>query len=92
MPWVASAAVAKIGASVLTHSKEAEQSGAGAAELCNDCVGFCCPDKGHWVLVSMVDPVGDGGLELRDVVEGSTTDALSCDLGEQALDKVEPGR
>src|SRR6478609_5066310 len=49
------------------------------------------PLEGLWVLVSMLDPLVNRGLEFDDVVEGSSSDALASDFGEEPLDEVEPG-
>ena len=59
--------------------------------LCQDGFGAGSPFEGLWVLVSMLDPVVNRGLEFGDVVEGSSADALARDFGEEPLNEVEPG-
>ena len=81
--------------SVLTHSFASRfcdgERFFGSAVLCEDGFGAGGPPEGLWVLVSMLDPVVNRGLELGDVVEGSSPDALASDFGEEPLDEVEPG-
>jgi hypothetical protein len=36
----------------------------------------------------MLDPLVNRGLEFDDVVEGSSSDALACDFGEEPLDET----
>ena len=50
------------------------------------------PDEERGVGVVLVEVVIDGHLQVDDGVEHATTYALSGDLGEEALDQVEPGR
>src|SRR5712664_3797237 len=82
-------------ASVLTHSFASRfcdgQRFFGSAVLCEDGFGAGGPLEGLWVLVSMLDPLVNRGLEFGDVVEGSSPDALASDFGEEPLDEVEPG-
>ena len=49
------------------------------------------PHEGCWVGVVAVQIVVDGFLELGHARECATTDALLRDLGEEALDEIEPG-
>src|SRR5438552_12238360 len=81
--------------SVLTHSFASRfcdgERFFGSAVLCEDRFGAGSPLEGLWVLVSMLDPVVNRGLEFGDVVEGPSPDALASNLGEEPLDEVEPG-
>src|SRR5450432_357505 len=81
--------------SVLTHSFASRfcdgERFFGAAVLYKDGFGAGGPLEGLWVLVSMLDPLVNRGLEFGDVVEGSSPDALASDFGEEPLDEVEPG-
>src|SRR5438477_3542494 len=81
--------------SVLTHSFASRfcdgERFFGSAVLCEDRFGAGSPLEGLWVLVSMLDPVVNRGLEFGDVVEGPSSDALASNLGEEPLDEVEPG-
>ncbi|MEY9643262.1 hypothetical protein ABIF66_011555 [Bradyrhizobium japonicum] len=61
-------------ASVLTHSFASGfcdgERFFGSAVLCEDGFGAGGPLEGLWVLVSMLDPLVNRGLEFGDVVEG----------------------
>ena len=59
--------------------------------LKNDAGGLC-PHEGFWGGIVLVEIVMDGGLQLRDALEDAAPDALAGDLGEEALDEVQPGR
>ncbi|WP_236843339.1 hypothetical protein [Bradyrhizobium icense] len=78
------------GASVLTHSFASRfcdgERFFGSAVLCEDGFGAGGPPEGLWVLVSMLDPLVNRGLEFSDVVEGSSSDALASDFGDEPLD------
>jgi len=91
LPWSSLAPTA----SFLTHSFASRfcdgERFFGSAVLCEDGFGAGGPPEGLWVLVSMLDPVVNRGLEFGDVVEGSSPDALASDFGEEPLDEVEPG-
>ena len=50
------------------------------------------PDERLGAGVVLFEVVHDRGLQLGDGVEGAATDAFFGDLGEEALDQVEPGR
>src|SRR6185437_13532147 len=63
-----------------------------AAVLVDDGAGLGGPDEGLWVLVAVLDPVDNGGLELIDAVEGAAANALAGDLSEEPLDEIDPGR
>ena len=79
-------------ASVLTHSFASRfcdgERFFGSAVLCEDGFGAGGPLEGLWVLVSMLDPLVNRGLEFDDVVEGSSSDALASDFGEEPLDET----
>lgn len=79
-------------ASVLTHSLASRfcdgECFFGSAVLCEDGFGAGGPPEGLWVLVSMLDPLANRGLEFGDVVEGSPPDALASDFSEEPLDEV----
>ena len=81
--------------SVPTHSFASRldqgESFFGSAVFGEDRLGTGGPFEGFRILISVLDPGFDGGLELFDIVEGPTPDALSGDFGEQPLDEVEPG-
>src|ERR1017187_2423977 len=66
------------------------QSFSGAKVLGDDGIGLCGPDEGLGMIVSMIDPVDDGSLQLGHVFEGASPDSLSGDFCEQPLDHVEP--
>src|SRR5437763_11806702 len=76
-------------ASVLTHSFASRfcdgERFFGSAVLCEDRFGAGSPLEGLWVLVSMLDPVVNRGLEFGDVVEGPSPDALASILGVETL-------
>ena len=59
--------------------------------LKND-IGGLCPDEGFGRGIVFGEIVIDGGLQLGDALEDAAPDALACDLGEEALDEVQPGR
>ena len=61
-------------------------------DLFDDGAGGCRPDKGLGLSVVLVEVVIDVHLQLDDGTEHAATDAFSGDLGEKALDQVEPGR
>src|SRR5271157_4977449 len=59
--------------------------------LKND-IGGLCPNEGFWRGIVFGEIVIDGGLQLGDALEDAAPDALACDLGEEALNEVQPGR
>ena len=63
----------------------------GAAFFVEDDVGGFGPDEGLGVGVVRTEVVLDGGLQVGDAGEGAAPDALPRDLGEEALDQIEPG-
>ncbi len=61
-------------------------------DLFDDGAGGCRPDEGLGVGVVVFEIIVDRALEVDDGVEHAAPDALSSDLGEEALDQIEPGR
>ena len=59
--------------------------------LFDDGAGGCRPDKRLGVGVVVFEIIVDRSLEVDNGVEHAATDAFSGDLGEEALDHVEPG-
>src|SRR5581483_10213498 len=60
-------------------------------EAVEDFVGGLVPDVGAGVVVPAGDPGADGGDELSDRAVGAALDPFGGELGEPALDEVEPG-
>ena len=60
-------------------------------DLAQDRSGGGCPDEGVRIGVVRAQVLADRANELGDAAEGATADALAGDLGEPALDEVEPG-
>ena len=56
-----------------------------------DFTGGLGPDEGLGIGIVVVEVIHDGGLELGDAREGAASNAVAGDLGEEALDHVEPG-
>jgi hypothetical protein len=50
-----------------------------------------CPDEGLGVCVVVFEVVHDGSVQLGNAFEDAAADEFSGDLGEEALDHVEPG-
>ncbi len=65
---------------------------AGAAGFGGNGGGEFGPDEGFRRLVVFGEIGLDGGLQGGDAGERAAADAFSCDLGEEALDQIEPGR
>ena len=57
-----------------------------------DAVGVGGPDEGLGIVVGLVDEAVDGGLEVDDGAEHAASEPAPGQLGEEALDAVEPGR
>ena len=51
-----------------------------------------CSDEGFRVGIVVLQVFHNGALELDDALKGAAADAISGDLGEEALDHVKPGR
>ena len=56
-----------------------------------DRFGVGGPFEGLRILISVLNPVENRGLEFFDIVEGSPSNPLSSDFGEEPLDEVNPG-
>ena len=56
----------------------------------DDFVGIGGPDEGLWVIVGFPQEAVDGGLEFDDRAEDAAFEAASGQLGEEALDGIEP--
>ena len=63
-----------------------------AADFFDDGVGVGGPGEGFWVVVGFGEEAVDGGLEVGDAFEDAALQPLPGQLGEEALDGVEPGR
>lgn len=63
-----------------------------AAFAGDDVIGSLAPDKGLRLCIVQQKVVVDGALEIVDAGVTATSDALRGDLGEEALDQVQPGR
>ena len=74
---------------VSTDFIEGVQSAAFAGE---DVLSGFCPDEGLRLCVVLHQVVIDRVLEVADAGVTAAADAAACDLGEEALDQVEPGR
>ena len=62
-----------------------------AREFFENGPGGCGPDEGNRVLIVLGEIIVIGLLHPGDAFEGAAMDAFSGDLGEEALDHVEPG-
>ena len=62
------------------------------ADLGEDVGGSGGPDEGLGVPVVLGEVAMDGDLQVGNALEDSAADALAGDLGEEALDEIEPGR
>ena len=60
--------------------------------LCEDVLGRCGPDEGLGAFVMFGEVFVDRDLQVREAFEDAAPDALAGDLGEEALDHVQPGR
>ena len=58
----------------------------------DDFIGIGGPDEGFWVFVVLIQEAVDGGLKVDDGAEDTALQAALGELGEEALDGVEPGR
>ena len=57
----------------------------------DDAVWLGGPDEGFGVVVGLVDEAVDGGLEIGDGAEHAALQPAAGELGEKALDGVQPG-
>ena len=56
-----------------------------------DRLGGCGPDEGLWVPVVGGDVAGDRCFKVIDRAEDAPLQALPSELGEEALDGIQPG-
>lgn len=61
-----------------------------ASDSSDDFVGIGGPSEGLWLLIVLDEEAIDGGLEVDDRVEDAALEAPFRQLGEEALDGVEP--
>jgi hypothetical protein len=59
-------------------------------DFTEDFGGGLCPNVGLRAAVVVIEIVHDGLLQFVDALEDAAADALSGDLGKEALDHVEP--
>jgi hypothetical protein len=57
----------------------------------NDFVGISGPHEGFGVIVGLSEKAVDGGLQIDDRSEDAAFEVASGQLGEEALDGIEPG-
>jgi len=57
----------------------------------DDGVGVGAPDEGLWALVVFDEEAVDGDLQVDDGPEHAVPEASPGELGEEALDGVQPG-
>jgi len=55
-----------------------------------DFVGISGPGEGLWVIIGLPQKAVDGGLEFNDRAEHAALEPAPGQLGEEALDGVEP--
>lgn len=75
--------LSRSGVNVVSLPREASNTG-------EDLIGCLGPDVGLGLLVSCVEELLDGILELSDAAVTSSSDLLVCELGEESLDLVDP--
>src|ERR1700693_1517578 len=63
-----------------------------ATSLFDDGIGVGCPDEGLGIVVGFSEVAVNGGLEIDDTAEDATLEPLPGQFGEEALDRIEPGR
>ena len=56
----------------------------------DDLVRIGAPDEGSGLLVMLLDEAVDGSLKVDDGVEDAVLQAATGQLGEEALDRVQP--
>jgi hypothetical protein len=56
----------------------------------DDFVWILGPGKGFWVCVGVVEEAVDGLFEFPQGLKYAALETLLCELGEEALDSVEP--
>ena len=57
----------------------------------DDAVGVGGPDEGFGIIVGLVDEVVDGCLKIGDGAEDAALEPAPGELGEEALDGIQPG-
>ena len=62
-----------------------------AADLLDDGIGVSGPEEGFGIVVGLPQEAVDGGLEIGDSLEHAALESTSGQLGEEALDRIEPG-
>ena len=63
----------------------------GAGFFVEDDLGGLGPHEWLWFGIELIEVVVDRFLEFGDAGEDAASDALGRDLGEEALDEIEPG-
>jgi hypothetical protein len=61
------------------------------SDLFEDFARRLCPDEGFRVGIVVLWEFHDGALEISDALKRAAADTVSGDLGEEALEHVEPG-
>jgi hypothetical protein len=56
----------------------------------DDAIRVGSPDEGLWVAVALSDETLDGRLDLDQRSEHAASEPAFCELGEEALDGIEP--
>ena len=62
-----------------------------AADLFDDGIGVGGPDEGFGIGIGFSQEAVDSGLEVGDACEDAAFEPPPGQLGEEALDRVEPG-
>ena len=57
----------------------------------DDFVGVSCPCEGLRFFIVLGQEAVDCGLQVDDRMKDAAPEAAPCQLGEEALDRVEPG-
>ncbi|MET3694997.1 hypothetical protein ABID43_004562 [Methylobacterium goesingense] len=56
----------------------------------DDAIRVGGPDEGLWIAVALGDEAFDGSLHLDQRSEHAASEPAFCELGEEALDGIEP--
>ena len=64
---------------------------AGSGVFCENDISGLGPYEGFWIGIVLGEIVANGDLQLGDAGEDAAPDALAGDLGEEALDQIQPG-
>ena len=62
-----------------------------AADPLDDGIGVSGPEERSGIVVGLPHEAVDGGLEIGDACEDAAFEPPPCQLGEEALDRIEPG-